>query len=63
MVKEKLGSGYGLVNAEAAVDLSRTFQASNPETGGSDTGEIIVNDPNQSGGGNAKPIFYCNVFD
>jgi subtilisin family serine protease len=50
-------SGYGLVNAEAAVDLSRTFQASNPETEDPDTGEVIVNDPNQNGGGMLNPFF------
>ncbi len=45
-------SGYGLINAEAAVDLAKSFQPSTPLENTNSTQEaIIVNDLNQSGGG------------
>jgi subtilisin family serine protease len=44
-------SGYGLINAELAVDMARNFQASTPEKNDGKPNEIIVNDINQTGGG------------
>lgn len=44
-------SGYGLLNAELAVDMARTFQATAPQQIGEEPNEIIVNDINQTGGG------------
>jgi hypothetical protein len=56
-------SGYGLINAEAAVDLAKNFQASPPqEPDNSNNGEITVNDINQNGGGGLFNIFYLFVL-
>lgn len=52
-------SGYGLINAEAAVGLASTFQASPPaETGNNNSGGvIIINDSSQSSGGGTINCF------
>jgi len=56
-------SGYGLINAEAAVDLAKNFQPSRPlEPDNSTPEEIIVNDLNQSGGGIFNPLSLLLFF-
>ncbi len=55
-------SGYGLINAEAAVDLSRNFLPTTPVPHDGDTDEIVVNDPGQSGGGGIFSLFSVSIF-
>ncbi|HFC93036.1 MAG TPA: peptidase S8 [Leucothrix mucor] len=43
-------SGFGLINAETAVNLAGSYPASKPEKP-NDKGEIIVNNTNKTGGG------------
>ena len=53
-----LDSGFGLINSEAAVNLSTSYQASSPETvKEGDTDYINVYDANGSSGGGALGIF------
>jgi len=44
-------SGYGLINAEAAVDLAKTYKASKPVDPPPPDKGIVVNDPSEAGGG------------
>ena len=55
-----LDSGFGLINAEAAVDLAGSYPASKPEKP-TDKGEIVVNNPNQTGGGSID-LFIFLIF-
>jgi len=55
-------SGHGLINAEAAVDLSTNFLATTPDPYDGDTDKIIVNDPYQSGGGGMFGPFYMSIL-
>lgn len=55
-------SGYGLINAEAAVDLSTNFPATIPEPYYEDNDKIIVNDPARSGGGGMFDLFSISIF-
>lgn len=50
-------SGYGLVNAEAAINLATNYQPSTPIDNSDDMGGITVNDPNNLGGGGAFDFF------
>ncbi len=56
-------SGYGLIDAEAAVSLAKNYQASSPavENAG-DADPIIVNDSNQAGGGILNLYFLFMAF-
>ncbi|MDQ5767175.1 S8 family peptidase [Thiothrix subterranea] len=52
-------SGYGLVNAEAAINLAKNYQPSiPPDNSDGNMGDITVNNPNQLGGGGAFDLFY-----
>jgi subtilisin family serine protease len=53
-----LDSGYGLIDAEAAVNLSKNYEASTPtEPAIGDYDYINVNDPSQVGGGGVLGMF------
>lgn len=51
-----MDSGFGLINAERAVDLAESYPASKPEKF-TDKGEITVNNANQTGGGVFSLVF------
>ncbi|MCU7922946.1 MAG: S8 family serine peptidase [Candidatus Thiodiazotropha sp. (ex Dulcina madagascariensis)] len=59
-------SGFGLIQAEAAVDLARNYEASDPdEPFDDDMDSIIVNDSDQAGGGGMigmPDIFSLMIF-
>lgn len=51
-------SGYGLIDAYAALNLSDDYQASAPiEPVDEDSGSLNVNDPNHTGGGGVLGVF------
>jgi len=51
-----LDSGFGLINAEAAIALAKNYTPS-PENNISNNEEIVVNDIDQAGGGSISPKF------
>jgi subtilisin family serine protease len=56
-------SGYGLIDAEAAVNLAKNYTASIPlNLSNGDTRDIAVNDPEQVGGGVFDPFTFLFLF-